>query len=58
MIEEYMIMKKKTIFIVSGALLAAIILCGCLYVGIRSNHIKNEMWDYLKVNNYEETEIK
>lgn len=51
-------MKKKTVFIVSGALLVAIILCGCLYVGIRSNHIKNEMWDYLKANNYEETEIK
>jgi len=51
-------MKKKTVFIVYGALLAAIILCGCLYIGIRSNHIKNEMWDYLKTNNYEETEIK
>ena len=51
-------MKKKTVFIVCGALLVAVILCVCLYVGIRSNQMKNEMWDYLKANNYAETEIK
>lgn len=53
-----MSVKKKTVLIVCGSLFVAVILCVCLYVGIRSNQIKNEMWDYLKANNYAETEIK
>ena len=51
-------MKKKTVFIVCASLFVATILCVCLYVRIRSNNIKNEVWDYLKANNYAETEIK
>lgn len=56
--EESEPMKKNKVFIVCGALLVVAIIISNLYVGIRSNQIENKMWDYLKENNYVETEIK
>lgn len=51
-------MKKKKVFIVCGALFTAIVLSACFYVGIGSNNVENKMWNYLKENNYDESDIK
>ena len=50
-------MKKK---LMTGIciFLAVIILGSFLYVGIGKNTIKNKMRDYLKQNNYSETDIQ
>ncbi len=48
---------KKT-YKICSVLLATIVLCGILYVGIGSNRIENKAWDYLKENNYSVTDIK
>ena len=49
-------MKKK---VITGGciLLLLIILGGFLYVGIGRNTLENKMWDYLKQENYTETDI-
>ena len=48
----------KKIYKICSVLLAAIVLCGIIYVGIGSNRIENKAWDYLKENNYSEADIK
>lgn len=50
-------MKKK---VITGCciLLVLIILGGFLYVGIGRNTLENKMWDYLKQENYTETDIQ
>ena len=50
-------MKKK---IITGfcILLVLIILGGFLYVGIGRNNLENQMWDYLKQENYTEADIQ
>lgn len=49
-------MKKKTLIII-GVIIMAVLLGAFLYVGIGRSSIENKMWDYLKDNDYEETEI-
>ena len=48
----------KKAYKICSVLLASIVLCGIIYVGIGSNRIENKAWDYLKQNNYSETDIK
>ena len=49
---------KKKLFIGMCIFLAAVMLGSFLYVGIGKNIIKSKMWDYLKQENYSETNIK
>ena len=48
----------KKIYKICSVLLAAIVLCGIIYVEIGSNRIENKAWEYLKENNYSEADIK
>ncbi len=50
-------MKKKVIIGIC-IFLTVVILGSFLYVGISKNTIENKMWDYLKQENYSETDIQ
>lgn len=50
-------MKKRAIMVCT-ALLVLVILSGILYVNIGCNNMENRMWDYLKLENYSEADIK
>lgn len=54
-------MKKRSLIIVLTVLIivsVTIVLSALIYVGVGSNNVKDKMWDYLKENNYEETDIQ
>ena len=49
---------KKKLLIGVCVLLVVIILGSFLYVGIGKNNIENKMWNYLKQEDYSETDIQ
>ncbi len=55
---EELIRIRKKVVIGICILLALVILGGFLYVGIGLNNIESKMWNYLKQENYSETDIK